>query len=87
MDDTHYYEVNLLWESDTRGKLSSPVLPDKIEVATPPEFPQGTKEIWTPEHLFVAAVNSCLMTTFLVVAQAHTAGLGYLQRLKLLELT
>ena len=68
MNDTHYYEVNLLWESDTRGRLSSPVIPSQIEVATPPEFPNGVKEKWTPEHLFVAAVNSCLMSTFLVVA-------------------
>ena len=69
MNDTHYYEVNLLWNHDSKGTLSSPILPDKIEVATPPEFPKGMKEIWTPEHLFVAAVNSCLMSTFLVVAE------------------
>lgn len=68
MSDTHYYEVNLLWDSDTRGRLSSPVIPGQIEVATPPEFPNGVKEKWTPEHLFVAAVNSCLMSTFLLVA-------------------
>ena len=68
MNDTHYYEVNLLWDSDTRGRLSSPVIPSQIEVATPPEFPNGVKEKWTPEHLFVAAVNSCLMSTFLLVA-------------------
>ena len=68
MNDTHYYEVNLLWNHDSKGTLSSPILPDKIEVATPPEFPKGMKEIWTPEHLFVAAVNSCLMSTFLLIA-------------------
>jgi organic hydroperoxide reductase OsmC/OhrA len=27
------------------------------------------KDIWTPEHLFVAAVNSCLMATFLAIAE------------------
>ena len=68
MNDIHYYEVNLKWDSLTKGKLSSPEIPDKIEVATPPEFPNGIKEKWTPEHLFVAAVNSCLMSTFLLVA-------------------
>lgn len=25
--------------------------------------------IWSPEHLFVAAIESCLMTTFLAVAE------------------
>lgn len=65
----HSYEVNLQWDSERRGTISSPVLPTQIEVATPPDFPKGMKDIWTPEHLFVAAVNSCLMATFLAVAE------------------
>ncbi len=68
MENTHYYEVDLLWDSETRGTLSSPVIAGKIEVVTPPEFPNGIKEKWTPEHLYVAAVNSCLMSTFLLVS-------------------
>lgn len=40
-----------------------------IEVATPPEFPKGIPGIWSPEHLFTASVSSCLMTTFLAVAE------------------
>jgi organic hydroperoxide reductase OsmC/OhrA len=27
------------------------------------------KDIWTPEHLFVASVNACLMATFLAIAE------------------
>ncbi len=27
------------------------------------------KDIWTPEHLFIASVNSCYMATFLAVAE------------------
>ena len=38
-------------------------------MATPPEFPKGIPGIWSPEHLFTAAVSSCLMTTFLFVAE------------------
>jgi organic hydroperoxide reductase OsmC/OhrA len=49
--------------------MSSIVLTDKIEVATPPEFTNGMAGIWSPEHLLVAAVNSCLMTTFLAIAE------------------
>ena len=41
-----------------------------IEVATPPEFPKGIAGIWSPEHLFTAAVSSCLMTTFLAIAES-----------------
>ena len=40
-----------------------------ITVATPPEFPGGVPNTWTPEHLFVASVNVCLMTTFLAIAE------------------
>jgi len=68
MTDTHYYEVNLKWDYASQGILSSPQIPGNIEVDTPPEFPNGVKEKWTPEHLFVAAMNSCLMSTFLLVA-------------------
>jgi peroxiredoxin-like protein len=38
-------------------------------VATPPEFPKGHPGIWSPEHLFVAAAEVCLMTTFLAIAE------------------
>jgi peroxiredoxin-like protein len=69
MANEHNYEVNLHWKQDRKGELSSPVLNDKIEVVTPPEFPKGIEGVWSPEHLFTAAVSSCLMTTFLAVAE------------------
>ncbi|GAB2772234.1 OsmC family protein [Salinimicrobium soli] len=65
----HYYKVDLEWKSDRKGEISSPELDQKIEVATPPEFPKGMEGIWSPEHLFTAAVNSCFMTTFLAIAE------------------
>lgn len=69
METVHHYNVNLNWENDRKGLMSSPVLQSTIEVATPPEFPKGIPGIWSPEHLLVAAVNSCLMTTFLAIAE------------------
>ena len=69
MNDRHQYEVNLLWESERKGTLSSPVLPTQIEVASPPDFDKGIAGIWSPEHLFVASVSSCLMTTFFAIAE------------------
>lgn len=69
MSDKHEYEVRLNWLSERKGELSSPVLDEKVTVATPPEFPGGIPGIWSPEHLLVAAVSSCLMTTFLAVAE------------------
>ena len=63
------YEVNLKWTVNRKGVLSSPELPQQIEVATPPDFPKGMEGVWTPEHLFAASVNGCLMTTFLSIAE------------------
>ncbi len=63
------YEVKVNWKKDRKGILCSRNLQSKIEVATPPEFPKGIAGVWSPEHLMVAAVNSCLMTTFLAVAE------------------
>ncbi|MBK7669648.1 MAG: OsmC family protein [Sphingobacteriaceae bacterium] len=65
----HYYNVSVKWESDRKGLLTSPELNSNVEVVTPPQFPKGIEGIWSPEHLFVAAVNSCLMTTFLSIAE------------------
>lgn len=68
MSIEHNYEVSVSWNTDRRGTLTSPDLHNEIEVATPPQFPNGIEGIWSPEHLFVAAINSCLMTTFLSIA-------------------
>ena len=65
----HFYDVSLTWNTDRKGTMRSDVLNSSIEVATPPEFPKGMQGIWSPEHLFVAAINSCLMTTFLAIAE------------------
>ncbi len=67
--DSHLYNINLQWKNDRIGEISSPELNHKITIATPPEFPKGVEGIWSPEHLFTAAVNSCFMTTFLAIAE------------------
>ena len=67
--EAHYYNVNLNWVADRKGEISSPELNNKIEVATPPQFPKGIEGVWSPEHLLTAAVSSCFMTTFLSIAE------------------
>jgi peroxiredoxin-like protein len=71
--EPHYYNVDIKWHTDRKGQLCSPELLNKsgscIEVATPPEFPKGMPGIWSPEHLFTASVSSCLMTSFLAIAE------------------
>lgn len=65
----HLYEVDLNWVKDRAGVLYSPDLNDEMTVVTPPQFPGGIAGLWSPEHLFTAAINSCLMTTFLAIAE------------------
>jgi peroxiredoxin-like protein len=74
--EKHTYNVEVNWIQNRKGTLCSKELKNEtthknncIEVATPPEFPGGTPNIWSPEHLFTAAVSSCLMTTFLAIAE------------------
>jgi organic hydroperoxide reductase OsmC/OhrA len=69
MENKHQYEANVEWTEDRKGIISSPVLNQKIEVATPPDFPKGEPNIWSSEHLFVAAISSCLMNTFFAIAE------------------
>lgn len=69
MAQEHFYEIAIRYDSARKGTMRSPVLDDALEVATPPEFPKGMPGIWSPEHLLVAAVESCLMTTFLAIAE------------------
>lgn len=67
--DAHFYNVDLSWSADRKGILTSSELDQEIVVATPPQFPKGMPNIWSPEHLFTASVSSCFMTTFLSIAE------------------
>ncbi len=64
---SYTYRTAVKWTGRRMGVASSPGKPD-VQVATPPEF-KGHEGIWSPEDLFVAAVNVCLMTTFLALAE------------------
>ena len=67
--ESHLYNVNVKWSNDRKGVMQSPELDTTIDVATPPQFNKGMPGIWSPEHLFTAAVSSCFMTTFLAIAE------------------
>ena len=67
MENNYYYTTQVEWTGERHGDLRAPVMP-KLKIDAPPEF-KGHEGAWTPEHLFVAAVNSCFMTTFLAIAE------------------
>lgn len=66
MESVYFYETEVEWKSERQGNLRGSHLP-AIEVDAPAEF-KGHEGNWTPEHLFVASVNTCLMMTFLAIA-------------------
>ena len=69
MAQEHFYQVDLKWKNGRVGEVSSPDLSTTIECATPPEFEGGVPNVWSPEHFYAAAINSCFMTTFLAIAE------------------
>jgi organic hydroperoxide reductase OsmC/OhrA len=68
MDQPHLYRVALEGEGLKAGTLRSPDSLPALPVASPPQF-GGPPGVWSPEHLFVASVASCLMTTFRAIAE------------------
>lgn len=68
MNNEYYYDTKVKWTEGRKGELIEPTMPT-IEVATPPDFPKGVPNTWSPEHLYVASANICLMTTFLAIAE------------------
>ena len=67
------YRNAVKWTEQKKGIISCSGKPE-VQVATPPEF-KGHEGIWSPEDLFVASVNVCVMTTFLALAER--AGLTF----------
>src|ERR1700724_4928921 len=63
------YKANTAWNSARRGTLSASGKPN-IDVGSPPEF-KGEPDIWAPEELLVGSLNTCMMLTFLTLAQAR----------------
>ncbi|MBI4459337.1 MAG: OsmC family protein [Acidobacteria bacterium] len=64
---TFRYENDLRWKFGRVGKIASEGKP-ALEISTPPEL-KGEAGDWTPEALFVAAANACLLLTFMAYVE------------------
>ena len=62
-----HYKAKTTWGSARRGALSAAEKPS-IVVGSPPEF-KGEPDVWAPEELLVGSLNTCMMLTFLTLAQ------------------
>ena len=65
------YETELEWTGGRRCEVRAAGRPPVV-VAPPETFPGAEPSEWSPEHLFMAALQSCTMLSFL----AHCAHNG-----------
>jgi organic hydroperoxide reductase OsmC/OhrA len=65
----YFFEVNVKRTSGRKGTLTAKDVAAAIEIATAPVFKGGQPDTWTPEHLFLGALSSGYITTYLAIAE------------------
>ena len=63
----HRYDVHLSGGPNGYATVATPGLPNLMS-APPPAF-DGPGDAWTPEHLLLAAVETCFLFTFRAIAR------------------
>jgi organic hydroperoxide reductase OsmC/OhrA len=66
---TFTFRTSTVWSGGSSATLDAEGKPT-LHVSSPPEF-KGEKGSWTSEDMFVAAVETCHMATFLAYAAKH----------------
>lgn len=70
------FRNSISWSSARRGMMTN-TEHEPVEIGSPPEF-KGTPDVWCPEELFIGAVSTCLMLTFLSFAERRQIAIsGY----------
>ena len=64
----HTFEVHVHWKDGLRGEITPQGVAHTVPFSVPKEF-GGPGGEWTPEHFFAAGVGTCIMATFLSIAQ------------------
>jgi peroxiredoxin-like protein len=64
----HIYEVHLAGAGDGYARVSADGIPE-LQTAPPLDF-DGPGDAWSPEHLLLAAVETCFLFTLRSVARA-----------------
>jgi organic hydroperoxide reductase OsmC/OhrA len=64
---TFTYEVSVDWDRDLASSLSTAGRPTILS-GPPDDFPLGEADRWSPEQLFLGALASCTMISFLAHA-------------------
>lgn len=70
------YRTGCEWIGRRSAGLESPGKPS-LRISSPPEF-RGEANVWTPEDLFVAALETCFLMTFAgLIERRHLAVEAY----------
>ena len=64
----HIYRMHLASRAGSYAVFSDAGSPE-LRIAPPADF-DGTGDVWSPEHLLLAAVESCYFFTFQAIARA-----------------
>ncbi len=72
--ETYLFDSSVRWKTGRQGTISGARKP-RLEVSSPPEF-KGEPGFWSPEDLFLATVNVCLMQTFMEYALRTNLGVS-----------
>jgi peroxiredoxin-like protein len=64
----YQFHTTAYWTAARNGIAESESSTRIIDFSAPPEF-QGQPGQWTPEHLLLAAVSACFITTFRAIAE------------------
>ena len=69
METCYRYRTTAHWSAHHTGIVEAEEIPRTINFSAPPEF-RGEPGLWTPEHLLVAAVATCFVSTFRAISEA-----------------
>lgn len=64
----HRYDIRTHWLGGRRLVLEASGKP-ALRVATPPDFKDGVKGVWSPEELLVGSLATCLELTLVAIAE------------------
>lgn len=68
MSEVHTYHTTARWTGNRSGELEADGVAEPLRFSAPAEF-QGEAGRWSPETLFLAAANTCFLTTFVAIAE------------------
>src|SRR5690242_15505009 len=78
MEKSYSYRIMTHWTTHKRGIVEADSIPRTINFAAPPEF-GGEPGLWTPEHLLLASVSTCFVSTLRSVAEASKLALDSIE--------